>query len=299
MPLRAFVMLGIIMATALAIRLYPVIETPEKFRNGFGPFGDSYLYHVIAYNLYNGHGFSGTDYGEAFGKKSVQQKIIYEPAITRGPVYPFFIFAVYRMFGTEKEMASAAGLRRSWDRVRIAQSFLDTAVCAMVFFMTYIICGRSYLPALISSALYCFSFYNIYYTRTLLSECVTTFLLTAFLLFLILAMKYRRLLFWALSGAVFGSVALSRPEYLLFTPFLILYEIIAGRGNIPAAARNMLIFIIAAIIVMAPWSARNYLVFKKPIPVSIGAIGYNTLQGAFEGTEKWKNWKEMPDSAFD
>ena len=66
----------------------------------------------------------------------------------------------------------------NWDKVRLMQGIMDAILCIVVFFITLNIYKGSYLPALISSGLYCFSFYNIYYTRTLLSEkCCNIFFL--------------------------------------------------------------------------------------------------------------------------
>ena len=53
----------LIFVAALTIRLFPILVTPEPVKAGFGPFGDSALYHRIAYNLCKGHGYSGVDNG--------------------------------------------------------------------------------------------------------------------------------------------------------------------------------------------------------------------------------------------
>ena len=64
----------LIFLAALFIRIDPVLMTPEPIRAGFGPFGDSFLYHNIAYNLYKGHGYSGIDNGSAFGLPQSDRK---------------------------------------------------------------------------------------------------------------------------------------------------------------------------------------------------------------------------------
>jgi len=298
-PLYAFILLAIIFITALIIRLYPAIETPETFRDGFGPYGDTFLYHRAAYNLYKGNGFSGTDDGRAFGLKGEETKLEYEPAITRGPVYPFFISMVYRILGSKKDMESIQGWHKNLDKVRIVQCILDAMVCILIFLMARAIYTKPFLPALIASLLYCFSFYNIYYTRALLSECVTTFLLSASLLFCILGLRHDKAYLWALAGALFGLVILSRTEYILFPLILMLYMICIDRQHILSAIKKFLIFLIAAMIVVMPWTARNYFIFKKPIPVAVGGVGYNLFLGTFEANKNWRDWNEMPDNVFD
>ncbi len=296
-PLYAFILLAAIFVTALIIRLSPVIQTPETFRNGFGPYGDTYLYHVLAYNLYKGNGFSGTDKGQAFGFK-VDEKPKYEPAIVRGPVYPFFLSMVYRIFCSEKDMQYLEVWHKNWDKVRIAQCLLDAIVCILVFFISRVISKKSFIPALISSVLYCFSFYNIFYTRALLSESVTTFLLTASLLFCVLGLKHDKSYLWGLAGSLFGLVMLSSPEYLLFPVTLMLYMIFINRKHTLNAVKKFLVFIITATIVVIPWTVRNYHVFKQFIPVSVGALGVNLFLGTFESNNNWQSWEELPDNAF-
>jgi len=298
-PLFAYILLAIIFVTALTIRLSPVIDAPETFRNGFGPYGDSYQYHVIAYNLYKGCGFSATDDGRAFGLKQERIKLEYEPAITRSPAYPVFISLVYRILGSEEDMQSVQTWHVNWDKVRRAQCVLDAIVCILVFFIVRTINKKYYLPALIASLLYCFSFYNIFYTRALLSECLTTFLLTASLLFCILGLDRGKAYLWALSGTLFGLVILSRPEYLFFPPILLIYTIAINHRRALSAVKQFLVFLVMAAIVVIPWTGRNYSVFKKPIPVSIGAVGYNLFLGTFEANDNWQSWSEMPDNVFD
>lgn len=298
-PLCAYVLLAVIFVAALVIRLYPVIKTPEMIKNGFGIYGDTRLYHVIAYNLYKGNGFSGTDDGQAFGLMRERIKSEYEPAITRGPAYPFFISMIYRILGNEKDMESMRVWHKNLDKVRLSQCLLDAIVCILVFFVVQAIYKKSFLPALIASGLYCFSFYNIFYTRALLSECLTTFLLTMLLLFFILGLKHGKLYFWALAGAVLGLAILSKPEYLLFSPVLILYIIYINHRNILKAIKKVIVFFIAAVIVVMPWTIRNHFVFKKIIPVSVGSVGVNLFLGTFESNKNWQGWSEMPDNVFD
>lgn len=301
-PLYAYVLLAVIFVTALIIRLSPVIQSPETFKSGFGPFGDSYLYHVLAYNLYKGNGFSGIDNGQAFGVNMQATKPVYEPSVGRGPVYPFFISMVYRIFCSDDDMQSIRDWHKNWDKVRIAQCFLDATICILVFFITRTIFPKSFIPALISAGLYCLSFYNIYYTRVLLSESVTTFLMTVSLLFCILGLKRDQSYLWGLAGLLFGLVILSRREYLLFPAILMFYMIFINRPNILNAVKKSLVFLLAAVIVVVPWTIRNYHVFKKIIPVSVGCVGFNLFLGTFETNDPDKNWNnfgaDLPDSAF-
>ena len=72
----------VIFVAALIVRLYPVINSPEKINKGFGPFGDANLYHILTYNLYKGNGFSGTDDGTPYGLNP-------EPNSSNAAIRPF------------------------------------------------------------------------------------------------------------------------------------------------------------------------------------------------------------------
>ena len=161
--------LSLIFVAALTIRLYPILETPERVKAGFGPFGDSGLYHRIAYNLCKGNGFSGIDNGSADGLPRPSQSIVYEPAITRGPVYPAFLASIHRYLGNAAAMESIKRWHVNWNRVRIVQSILDAMICLLPFGAVRVLYPDHYLPAFLAAALYGVSFYNIFYTRALLS----------------------------------------------------------------------------------------------------------------------------------
>ncbi|MDO8535691.1 MAG: glycosyltransferase family 39 protein [Candidatus Omnitrophota bacterium] len=293
-----YILLGAIFMAALIVRIYPVIAIPEKNNNGFGIYGDSYLYHVIAYNIYSGHGFSGSNTGKAFGSDSGGKVLKYEPAVTRGPIYPFFIASVYRFLGDTKSTVSGEIWRNNWDRVRITQCVLDSFVCLLVFFMARLIYPRSYGPALIAALVYCFNFYNIFYARALLSESISTFMLTLSILFCTLSLVRGKLYWYILSGAGLGLTALTRMEYIFFPFFFAAYIFFSNKSRLSEAVKRSAVFLTAFVMIVLPWSIRNYIVFKKPIPVAIGALGHNLFMGTIETNTNWRSWDALPDSPF-
>ncbi len=287
----------LIFGAALAVRLYPVLVTPEPIRAGFGPFGDSFLYHNIAYNLYKGNGYSGIDNGSAFGMPQPGKPMGFEPAVTRGPVYPVFLAAVYRLWGDAKAMGSINRWHVNWDRVRIVQSILDALICLLLFRAVRVLLPDHRLPAFLAAALYGVSFYNIFYTRMLLSESVTTFLVATAIAAGIMALKSGRTVYWFTTGAGFGLASLSRPEYLLF-PFLLAgFILLIQRREIRGALITSAVLVGGLVLVIAPWSLRNYLTYKQFIPTSVGAIGLNLFEGTFE-TGDWQGWGKYPDRIF-
>ncbi|MFC1708675.1 glycosyltransferase family 39 protein [Candidatus Omnitrophota bacterium] len=289
--------LGIVFVAALIFRFYPVINNPEEINKGFGPFGDSNLYHCIAYNLYRGNGFSGIDDGTPYGLNQEPKTKEYEPAINRGPIYPTFIFLVYKFLGNPEDMKSLDNWHKNWNKIRLAQCVLDATICIFVFFIVRLIYPASLWPAFISAVLYAFSFYNIFYTKALIGESVTTFLLALAILFFTLSIKSGKKLLLFLAGVGFGLVVLSRTEYVLFILLLALYIFFVNRRSFSMAIKKGLIFIFGASIIIAPWVLRNYIVFKEPV-ITIGALGYNMHQGTFVTKDNWTSWGEYPEEIF-
>ena len=289
--------LFVIFGVALLIRLHPILVTPEPIRAGFGPFGDSYLYHTIGYNLYKGHGYSGVDNGSAFGLPESRHIVVYEPAITRGPVYPMFLAGVYYLWSHEADMDPLGWWDMSWDRVRIVQSILDALICLFIFWGVRFVYPDRYLPAFLAAALYSISVYNIFYTRMLLSESITTFLMTVGIITSVMIMKSGRWVFWVISGAAFGLASLARPEYILFPFFLAGFIVFIKRRTIKMGIRACAMLILGLILVITPWTVRNYKTFHQFIPTSVGAMGLNLFNGTYE-IEDWQGWGKYPDRLF-
>ena len=137
---------------ALTLRLYYVLDNPDTYANGLGYHGDSALYHQLGYNLYAGNGFSSSDNGAAYGAVREGESIEYKPAVGRGPVYPFFISIVYKFFCDPEDMKSIETWHKNWNRVRVAQCFLDATICLLVFFIVRLIFPASFWPASVKTA---------------------------------------------------------------------------------------------------------------------------------------------------
>jgi hypothetical protein len=76
---------------------------------------------------------------------------------------------------------------------------------------------------------------------------------------------------WLLAGALFGVLALTRPEYLgvavLVTIVIVLRSLRGDWRNslLPAA-----VFLLAALVVIAPWTFRNAIALDRFVPISTG-----------------------------
>ena len=294
---------GLLLITlaAFAIRAYPILNTPEAYRNGLGPFGDSFVYHTFAFNLLKGHGYTATAGPDTFGTHPpASTPIAFVPGIFRPPAYPFFLAGIYRLSADPNTVIPAQAWRIIWDRVRLVQAGLDSTVCLLVFGLVCAASPGARRPALLAAALYAVCPYPIYYTRALLSECLTTWSVAAFLLCAARAIRGPTGPWFALAGAALGLAALSRPEYALFGGVFGLVLLWRSRSAMAQALRRLLPLLCGAGFVIAPWTARNARVFRAPILISSGGWGGNLYFGAVLTRENWQWWwsERYPDSLF-
>jgi 4-amino-4-deoxy-L-arabinose transferase-like glycosyltransferase len=288
--------LVVIMLVAAILRLYPVLQSPETFRSGVGPFGDSVGYHKIAFNLAHGNGFSATDFGAAIGRDDAPGAArIHEPAVTRAPLYPLFVSMIYRA-GPDAALTSHDLIRANADRVRIVQCLLDALTCLCLFALCRLVYPSSASVALVAALGYALSPYHIYYSRALLTETLATFLLAVATLGLVHALRVRRLLAYAISGAAWGLLALCRPEYLPLG-FLVAGYCMLARGGGRAGVGSALAMGLGLALVVSPWVARNQMIFDRPV-ITAGGLGYSLYLGTFEDGRSWDGWNNYPDHIF-
>jgi hypothetical protein len=97
------------------------------------------------------------------------------------------------------------------------------------------------------------------------------------------------------SGVFFGLVLLSRPEYLLFVIVFAGFLLGIGKKDIKDAMRFTAVYIFGVMLIVLPWSTRNYLVFKKPVLIATGGIGESLYGGTYIDMRHWKGWSRMPE----
>lgn len=113
----------------------------------------------------------------------------------------------------------------------------------------------------------------IYYAGHFVTEPIGAFWLAGGVLaFLWASDDGRSLWCWLAPGALFGATALTRPEYLLPTALLALLALyrVARQREIKLGIAASVLFMVAFGLVLAPWTARNYVVLDRLVPVSTG-----------------------------
>ena len=219
--------------------------------------GDSFHYLLLAKNLANGHYGAVTAAG-------------FEPDVLRPPGYPLVLYFLLHVLGLPRGAVVAVQLAGICGSIFAVQRHLSAR-------------GMNPTPFVILAALYPFP---LLYGANLLAESWTIVATTAAALLLARGSA----LSYALSGAVAALAALMRSDMLLLP--LILAGVIAiheMRNRSSAAAMGRALLPIgAAVLVLLPYTAWNYVHFNRASPAPVaGAVGTSLYLSTWQRELTW------------
>ena len=237
-----------VLALSLIVRLGAIarIANPQDVPRNIAE-SDSPTYYVLADNLLDGNGYRYSPDAP--------------PTARRTPGYPFFLALIFRMSG------------RDFNAVRIVQAVLEVITTYMIFATCMILFG-SYLAAVLSSLAYAVYIPAVISTTYIMTEALYTFLLLAFTVSCLLAMRSRRYVLFAASGIFFGVATLTRPAALPLPLILLIIALVHKRE----LWKGFLILGVAFSLTIFPWGFRNKRDLGKFIPTST-LIGMNLYKG--------------------
>jgi 4-amino-4-deoxy-L-arabinose transferase-like glycosyltransferase len=252
--------LGAALALAFSLVIYPAIREPLAANVDPDKLGD------LSSNLAEGKGFVYSGPG----------KLI--PEFDRGPVYPALVAEIIRLGGT-----------RSFIPVQVFQSLLHGLTCFVVFLFASKLHARGI--ALAAEGLCAVHPMLIWYTARIWIETTHTFLVTVSIFSLLLLAGRSTPRRSVASGLLLGLTSLTKSILLPFSfvagGVLLLRK---GRQALPAAGTMLIV----CLLLVLPWTARNYLESGYFIPVQT-SLGLNRVQGDAIGM----NWTRMPFSTLD
>lgn len=220
--------LWIILILALIIRiLFLAVAMPEGVEFREGTTSDAPFFDKLAVNIVKGQGFQD------------ENELIFKP-----PAYPLFLAGVYSVFGHHYQ----------W--VRIIQALIWTIICGLIYLLAKETFNRKvgFIAGLVAA------FYPPFIIEPImiLKETLFTFFLICFALFFIKGINRDSLKYFAASGFLLGLAALTNAVILYF-PILILAYLLLTFENKKRAFLSFIVFIFLAILVVSPWSIRNYI----------------------------------------
>ena len=158
--------------------------------------------------------------------------------------------------------------------IQIVQMVCDALAALLLFLIALELVPAT--AAIIAGLFAAISPQFAYFSVVVLPDSLAVTPILAAVYFLIRGRKQQRLLHFAIAGALIGVSCWLRANALLLAPFLALAAslIVDRRMRLRAAAA----IVAGAIVVIAPITIKNAIVFKRFIPVSLGA-GQTLLEG--------------------
>jgi 4-amino-4-deoxy-L-arabinose transferase-like glycosyltransferase len=202
---------------------------------------------IIAQNLVQGRGYRDpqTQY----------------PTARRAPVYPLFLAFIYRVFGINQKVAL------------LFQSLFDTLTCLIIYHIALKL-FKCRLTALLSASIWAVYLPGVLFVAKFYSEPLFTLLLSLFILLSIKSLQTPRIIYFIWTGVLLGLATLCRPVTQLFFGCGFVYYFIHFWRRKRTALSACIILFLSFSFTLAPWTVRNYMLFKRFIPVST-LLGYN------------------------
>jgi 4-amino-4-deoxy-L-arabinose transferase-like glycosyltransferase len=253
--------LAIIVAVALSLRLAAVADTSD-----YRPMQDSVQYDQIAVSIAHGHGFGKTYFAPDRG-----------PTAFRPPAYPVMLAGVYVVTGDS----------------RTASRVVGCALGAVSVALIYVLAAALWGPGL---GLLASAIAAIFPPLVLLSVALNSEVLFVplELAAICAAVLYRQgrggtpLL--VVGGAACGLATLTRPNgWLLLVPLLWAVWLRSGGLGRPLLRRSA-VAVLAAVVIVVPWSIRNTLLFHSFVP--LGTISGAIVAGEYNDTSR--NYPRYP-----
>jgi 4-amino-4-deoxy-L-arabinose transferase-like glycosyltransferase len=181
-----------------------------------------------------------------------------QPLSPRAPGYQLLLGALFSVGGIHQWLAI------------IVQSFFG----GVIAFMLYRI-GEKSLGAWVglASAIWFAVYVHQAHFTSILARDVTVGMLVVFVCYLLF--RYSRTMRGALGTAsVYALLVHFDPQYLLFLPVLVLYYLLSAGRHQLMRVQHTFLFLGTVLVLLAPWTIRNYRVYGDPIPVALEATKY-------------------------
>lgn len=191
-----------------------------------------------------------------------------QPILLRPPGYPAFIAGVLRLTTRVAPRPTAAYITVATDLVELAQAMLLAATAAMLFLWLRRRVGDQ--TAFAAGLLYGMNPYCLLLPGLMHYDVLHLFLLVAGCVALDRALAHPEgaVAPMLAAGAVWGLAALVRPVTAPLPLLVIAMTLIRGFGRRRALTATAA-FTVAMLAVIAPWTARNYRVAGRLIPINV------------------------------
>jgi 4-amino-4-deoxy-L-arabinose transferase-like glycosyltransferase len=225
--LRLSTALAVVLITALVVRLVFWVAVVGFDTTGWGDEPD---YHTIASSIAAGEGFRGLEG---------------VPTATRPPLYPIALGGLYSLTGPNTDAGRA----------------LQVALGVLIVLFVYLLAARLFSKkvALIAAGLAAVNPGLVYLSALLMTENLYILLLLGLFLVVLEDLTSGRVSYvrFAAGGVLAGLTALARPTAFVFALAVPALALAGERENVRRRVRASALFIVLALLVIAPWPIRN------------------------------------------
>jgi len=114
--------------------------------------------------------------------------------------------------------------------------------------------------------------HQVHFSSLLVRDVFSGVLLAA--LVLILALPFKKMRYSVLGGGIYAVLVHTDPQYILLFPLIAIFILVFIARHLVINLQYLFLFTAFALIVSLPWTARNYVVYKQFVPVSLEAVRY-------------------------
>jgi tetratricopeptide (TPR) repeat protein len=173
----------------------------------------------------------------------------------RAPLYPYFRGILYIIFGESFYVAS------------LIQILIGSLSCVLIYLLAKKLFNRAI--GIIASVIACFYAPFIHFDAELELPVLEIFLDLLIVLLLVEAGTKLKKRWWVLSGIVLGLSAITRPNVLVFVPFVLLWIFLRlWKKNKNKIMVSSLFFLLGTILIISPVTIRNWVVGKDFVLIS-------------------------------
>lgn len=186
------------------------------------------------------------------------------PSAHVGPLYPAVLAAFYRVVGH----------RPDWVPYLHVACDIGTSVC---IFRVGTRLFSSWTGAIAASAMFLYPAYWTYDPR-IRSESLLTLLMSAWLWATVVCIESRRLHTFAVAGLLAGLTMLCKPAAMLLGIGVAALAYL-GTETVWIKTRYATVYLLVCLLIVMPWTIRNYLTFDALMPISAG-VGAGLWMGS-------------------
>ena len=162
--------------------------------------------------------------------------------------------------------------------MKITQMIADSLTTVVVYFIVLEIFTA--MTALLSGMILSIYPFSIYATLYIGAEAFFSFFLSVFVLLVLYALKYGKWIYSLGAGLVLGLATLTRGTTQML-PIIMPFAMLVSPERRQRWWLHCAIVVVACVLVILPWSIRNYLILHEVIPVA-SVAGGNFLYGSSE-----------------